>query len=187
VPGAQLLLKAPSLRDEAVQQRFFALFAAHGIDPQRLVMRGPSGLADMMQEYGDIDIALDPSPYNGGTTTLQALWMGVPVLALQGENFVGRMGASFLTALGQGDWLARDEAGYVQIAARLARDCAHLRGQRANLRARMAASPLCDIQGYVKQFEALLQRMASLPGQAKDSRLIEAAGAATEASPPCQN
>ncbi len=94
-PGAQLLLKAPSLRDEAVRARFAALFAQHGIAPSRLLLRGPSGLADMMQEYGDIDIGLDPTPYNGGTTTLQALWMGVPVVTLLGGNFVSRMGGQF--------------------------------------------------------------------------------------------
>jgi protein O-GlcNAc transferase len=60
----------------------------------------------MMQEYGAVDIALDPTPYNGGTTTLQALWMGVPVITLAGDNFVGRMGASFLNTLGQADWVA---------------------------------------------------------------------------------
>lgn len=159
VPDAQLLLKAPSLKDAAVQARFADLFAEQGIARERLLMRGPSGLADMMQEYGDVDIALDPVPYNGGTTTLQALWMGVPVVALAGGNFVSRMGASFMQSLGQPDWVAGDESGYVEAAVRLARDCAALRGHRAQLRDSMAASPLCDIQSYVRHFEALLQRM----------------------------
>lgn len=100
LPDSQLLLKAPSLRDEAVQSRFAALFAEHGIGRERLRLRGPSGLAEMMQEYGDMDIALDPTPYNGGTTTLQALWMGVPVVCLSGDNFVSRMGVSFCAPWG---------------------------------------------------------------------------------------
>jgi protein O-GlcNAc transferase len=162
VPDAQLLLKAPSLRDAAVQVRFAGLFAAQGIAPERLILRGPSGLAEMMQEYGDMDIALDPTPYNGGTTTLQALWMGVPVVALEGGNFVGRMGASFMATLGQPDWMADDEDAYVAAAVALAGDTATLRGQRAQLREQMAASPLCDITRYVTHFEALLQRMWAL-------------------------
>jgi predicted O-linked N-acetylglucosamine transferase (SPINDLY family) len=159
VPNSQLLLKAPSLRDAAVQARFTDLFAAQGIARERLILRGPSGLAEMMQEYGDIDIALDPTHYNGGTTTLQALWMGVPVVALTGGNFVGRMGASFMATLGRPDWVAADEEAYVAAAAALALDRARLRAQRAAFRAQMEASPLCDITRYVAHFEALLQRM----------------------------
>lgn len=174
VPGSQLLLKAPSLRDETVQARFAALFAEQGIDPRRLVFRGPSGLAGMMQEYGDIDIALDPTPYNGGTTTLQALWMGVPVVALAGGNFVSRMGASFMNTLGKTGWVATDETGYVAAAVGLARDCTALRGCRALLRDQMAGSPLCDIKIYVANFEALLQQMWAVHCAGQVRRLIPA-------------
>lgn len=159
VPQAQLLLKAPALRDASVREHFISLFAAHGIAGARLNLRGPSGLDAMMQEYGAIDIALDPIPYNGGTTTLQALWMGVPVLAMSGENFVSRMGASFLGTLGRSEWLAVDPAEYVARAVQLAQDVVLLRNSRTLLREQMAASPLCDIDGYVQHFEALLQRM----------------------------
>ena len=96
----------------------------------------------------------NPTPYNGGTTTLQALWMGVPVLALTGHNFVGRMGASFLRTLGQPHWTAPNGDAYVAAAVALAQDVAHLRQGRAVLRAHMAASPLCDISNYVLAFEA---------------------------------
>lgn len=159
VTGSVLLLKAPSLKDEAVRERFAKLFAVQGIAPERLIFRGPSGLADMMQEYGDIDIALDPTPYNGGTTTLQALWMGVPVVTLAGGNFVSRMGASFLGSLGQPGWVAADEDGYEAIALRLAGEIPALRQSRASLRQQMAASSLCDIKTYVAHLEALFDRM----------------------------
>lgn len=172
VPNSQLLLKAPSLRDAAVQARFAELFAAQGIARERLILRGPSGLAEMMQEYGDIDIALDPTPYNGGTTTLQALWMGVPVVALSGGNFVSRMGASFMTTLGQPDWVAANEDAYVAAAVALAVDCPQLRGQRVQLRAQMEASALCDIARYVAHFEALLQRMWVVHCAGEKSSLI---------------
>jgi len=159
VPGSQLLLKAPSLKDAEVQARFAALFAARGISADRLDLRGPSGLAEMMQDYGEIDIALDPTPYSGGTTTLQALWMGVPVVTLLGGNFVSRMGASFMRVLGQPGWVAIDEASYVAAALALAGNVLALRQGRAELRAQMLATPLCDIDRYVLSFQDLLQRM----------------------------
>ncbi len=178
VPDSKLLLKAPSLRDAAVQARFAEIFAVYGIAPERLILRGPSGLEAMMQEYGDIDIALDPTPYNGGTTTLQALWMGVPVVTLTGGNFVGRMGASFMQSLNQPDWVASDEDGYVAAAVRLARNCAGVRDGRAQLRAQMADSPLCDIKAYVTHFEALMQRMWSAYCAGDKQRVLAAAGQA---------
>ena len=177
LPQSQLLLKAPSLRDPAVQARYVALFAEQGIASERLLLRGPSGLAEMMQEYGDMDIALDPTPYNGGTTTLQALWMGVPVLALTGNNFVGRMGASFLRTLGQPHWTAPTADAYVVAAVALAQDVAHLRQGRAGLRAQMAASPLCDISNYVLAFESLLERMWAQHGAGGTARLLPASPA----------
>lgn len=179
VPGSQLLLKAPSFRDAAVQKRFSDLFAAQGIAAERLTFRGPCGLAEMMQEYGDMDIALDPVPYNGGTTTLQALWMGVPVLALAGGNFVGRMGASFMTTLNHADWVAPDEAGYVATALALALDCTTLRSGRALLRDQMASSALCDISTYVAHFEALLQKMWAIHCAGQVQRLIPALAVST--------
>ena len=174
VPGSKLLLKAPSLRDDSVQQRFSELLAEQGIGPDRLIFRGPSGLAEMMQAYGDVDIALDPVPYNGGTTTLQALWMGVPVVTLLGENFVSRMGASFLHTLGKPDWVAEDEAGYVAAAVALAAKRVALRKGRAALRDQMMASPLCDIATYTVQFERLLEQMWMKRADTTGDRLIRA-------------
>jgi predicted O-linked N-acetylglucosamine transferase (SPINDLY family) len=157
VPDAVLLLKSASLGDADVQARFTGLFGEYGIGAERLLMRGPSGLDAMMQEYGNVDIALDPTPYNGGTTTLQALWMGVPVVSLEGDNFVSRMGASFMRTMGRPEWVAADEAGYVAAAVALARQREALRTGRAALRAAM--QPLCDIDSYVRHFEATLHGM----------------------------
>ena len=183
LPGSLLLLKAPSLRDPAVQARFADLFAAHGIGRERLLMRGPTGLDAMMQEYGDVDIALDPLPYNGGTTTLQALWMGVPVVALAGGNFVGRMGASFMHTLGHPEWVAQDEDGYVLAALALARDVTAVRAGRAALREQMAASRLGDIKTYVASFTALLQQMWARHCAGDTRRLIDATPPATAHKP----
>lgn len=184
VPDAVLLLKSASLDDAEVQARFTGLFAAHGIPARRLRLCGPSGLDRMMQEYGDVDIALDPTPYNGGTTTLQALWMGVPVVSLEGDNFVSRMGASFLRTMGRPEWVARDQAGYVAAAMALARRRRELRTGRAALRAAMR--PLCDIDAYMRHFEALLRGIWASHCDGDGRRLLPAddvaALAATTAS-----
>jgi predicted O-linked N-acetylglucosamine transferase (SPINDLY family) len=174
VPGSRLLLKAPSLSDEAVQARFADLFAAQGTGRERLLFRGPSGLAEMMQEYGDVDIGLDPTPYNGGTTTLQALWMGVPVVTLRGGNFVGRMGASFLASLGHREWEADDEVDYVAKAVGLAAQVTELRTSRSGLRWQMTASSLCDIKVHVAELENLYGRMWAAHCLGNASRVLEA-------------
>lgn len=174
LPGATLLLKAPSLADASVIARFRTLFAAEGIAAERLIFEGPEGLEQMMQRYGAIDIALDPTPYNGGTTTLQALWMGVPVISLLGGNFVSRMGASFLTALGKPEWIATDEERYRAIARELAANLPALRQQRAAVRQAMLASSLSDLDSYTAGFQQLLRRMWQVHCGGDATRLLPA-------------
>ena len=174
LPQAQLLLKAPSLGDRSVQERFTGLFAAEGIGPERLILEGPEELGQMMLRYGAIDIALDPTPYNGGTTTLQALWMGVPVVSLRGGNFVSRMGASFLTTLGRSDWIADDDEGYRAIVRQLAGQVAELRQGRAALREQMARCGLSDLDRYAADFQALLRRVWRQHGAGESGRLLAA-------------
>lgn len=157
VPGSRLLLKAPSFKDPGAVRAFRERFAAAGVDAGRLELRGPTGLADMMAEYADIDIALDPVPYNGGTTTLQAMWMGVPVIVRKGTQFVSRMGASFMTAAGLEDWVAGDDAEYVEIAARMASDRPALLALKQGMRERLRSAPAWDIDRYVGDFEAALR------------------------------
>lgn len=159
VAGTRLLLRAPSFKDAGAVSRFRRLFADHGIGADRLVFRGPVGLDIMMQSYAEIDIALDPVPYCGGTTSLQALWMGVPVLTLEGGQFVSRMGASFMTAAGLPDWVARDDAEYVAKAAAIAQDRAALLELKGGLRARLLARPGWDADFYARDFGAALRSM----------------------------
>ena len=172
VPASRLLLKAPSLRDPSVVSRFRSLFADRHIDPNRLEFQGPTELSQMMQTYGQIDIALDPSPYNGGTTSLQALWMGIPLVSLLGGNFVSRMGGSFLQSLGRPEWLAHTSDDYVKIAGDLACQVEDLRQSRLHLREQMAASPLCNMDHYAKNFQALLERMWQSHERSTGERLL---------------
>ena len=159
VPGSRLILKAPSFKDEKAIRVFSDRFAAEGVDVARIEFRGPVGLNDMMAEYADVDIALDPVPYNGGTTTLQAMWMGVPVIVKEGTNFVSRMGASFMRAAGLGDWVAKNDAEYVKIAAMMAKDRAALLELKQGLRDRQLDLPAWDVATYTRDFEKALQGM----------------------------
>ena len=158
-PNSQLLLKAPSLRDQSVIERFKGIFRNEGIQDEQLEFEGPTGLEHMMQRYGDVDIALDPTPYNGGTTTLQAMWMGVPVITLEGKNFVSRMGSSFLQAAGYQDWIARNPEEYLAIATAMVADIQNIRQSRESLRKNMVDSRLSNPGKYSQNFEDLLQRM----------------------------
>ena len=113
----------------------------------------------MMAEYADVDIALDPVPYNGGTTSLQAMWMGVPVLCKRGGHFVSRMGASFMTAAGLDDWVAESDDDYVAIAQRMAADRKALLALKKGLRKRLQALPAWDPRQHTRHFEAALMQM----------------------------
>ena len=127
VPDARLLLKAKALAEPAAREETAAPFAAYGIAPERLVLRGWSAkLAEHFAAYGEVDVALDNFPYNGGTTTCHALWMGVPVVSLAGERQASRMGLSILTAAGRAEWCAEDAGRFAEIAASLAADTASL-------------------------------------------------------------
>ena len=160
VPGSRLLMKSNQLRDESLCEIFREQFAAHGIAGARIeFMPKIPALSDHLAAYGRVDIALDPFPYNGATTSLEAAWMGVPMIALRGDRFVSRMSASILTQLDLTDLLADTAEDYVERAAALARDTEHLADLRRQLRPRMRASPLCDAQTFVRDLEAAYRDM----------------------------
>jgi predicted O-linked N-acetylglucosamine transferase (SPINDLY family) len=162
VPNARLMLKGAPFASEEVCERYRVRFADHGVNAERIDFRGPSELSVMMQEYADVDIALDPIVYNGGTTSLQALWMGVPLVTLKGGSFASRMGASFLATLGKNEWVAEDERSYVRIASKLAKNINKIRESRYSLRREMEASPLSDIETYAQNFERVLREVAEV-------------------------
>lgn len=158
VPSARLLLKFAGLDDPETRARIESAFAAHAIEPDRLVFEGAAPHTALLARYNDCDIALDPTPYSGGLTTLEALWMGVPVVTLPGASFAGRHSLSHLTVAGHGELVARDAADYVRIAADLARDRVRLGRYRADLRGALSRSPICDVSGFARDFTAALRQ-----------------------------
>ena len=160
VAGSRLLLKGKPFGDEGARSLLQARFAAHGIDPERLILKSLIGsVGSHLETYGQVDIALDPFPYNGTTTTCEALWMGVPVVSLIGERHAGRVGASLLARAGSEELIAGHQGRYVEIAAGLAADPARLADLRKTLRARLPASSLCDAAGFTASLEAALRQM----------------------------
>ncbi|NQV82987.1 MAG: tetratricopeptide repeat protein [Rhodospirillales bacterium] len=161
VPGSKVLLKYKNWYDqESLRGRVREGFAACGIEAGRIRFEGESPtLTDLLARYGDVDIALDPFPFNGATTTFQALWMGVPVVSLAGDTFISRAAGSMLHHAGLGDLAAGTPEDYVARAQGLATDLERLRTLRAGLRDRMAASKLCDAPTYALSVEAAYREM----------------------------
>lgn len=158
VPGSGLALKNKALRDGAIRESVARRFAERGIGPDRLELLPPApSQREHLAAYARVDVALDNFPYNGTTTTCEALWMGVPVVVLEGRGHAARVGASLLTAAGLPEWIARDTDGYVAIATRLAADLPALTATRRALRERVARSPLLDGPGFTKRFESALR------------------------------
>ncbi len=163
VPESRLLLKAPSFSDGGAVRLFGERLQQLGVDLARVEFRGPTGLTDMMAEYADVDIAVDPVPYNGGTTSLQAMWMGVPVVTQRGHNFVSRMGASFMTAAGLPEWVADDDDCYVRVAVHMAQDRASLLALKRGLRERLNACRGWDVVAHTRAMEQAFESMVGSP------------------------
>ncbi len=160
VPHARLLLKARRLGEAATRARYAALFARHGIEQDRLEFAPwQTDAAAHLDLYRRVDLALDPFPYNGTTTTCEALWMGVPVLTLAGGHHAERVGASLLQAVGMSELIATSADDYVRLAVSLTTDTGRLDGLRKDLRERVRTSPLCDGRGFARRFETALREM----------------------------
>jgi protein O-GlcNAc transferase len=154
VPGSRLVLKARGMASEATREDVRRQFHAQGIGEAALALREPlASLESHLAAYGEIDIALDVFPYNGTTTTCEALWMGVPVVALAGRVHASRVGASILRRVGLHELVAHDEGDYLRIGRSLAADPVRMQALRAGMRQRLAASPLLDANGFVRGLE----------------------------------
>ncbi len=151
VEKSRLLILCPQGKH---RERTLEFFKQHGVAPERIEFVAPVPRAKYLRLYHNIDIVLDPLPYNGHTTSLDALWMGVPVVTMPGATVVGRAGVSQLMNLGLPELIAQDAASYVAIAANLARNPARLTELRATLRGRMERSPLMDAKSFTRGIES---------------------------------
>ncbi|MHB8388080.1 MAG: O-linked N-acetylglucosamine transferase, SPINDLY family protein [Acidobacteriaceae bacterium] len=160
IPGSRLILKYRSLTDEAVQQRVRRAFSALDVAPEQLELLGHSiSHRSHLEHYHRVDIGLDPFPYNGATTTCDALWMGVPVITLAGHTHVARVGVSQLSNLGLTQLIAYTPEDYIGIARHLASHLDTVATLRTGLRPRMAASPLAQADRFARNMEQAYRAM----------------------------
>ena len=159
VPGSRLFLKAKQFKDVSTQQNTIERFAAHGINADRLILEGFESREKYLAAYHRIDIALDPFPYPGGTTSVEGLWMGVPVLTLAGERFLSRQGVGILMNAGLSEWVAADIDDYVTRAMSHSAGLQRLAALRKGLRQQVLVSPVFDAPRFARHFEAALRGM----------------------------
>jgi protein O-GlcNAc transferase len=155
VPRSRLVLNSFPFREPGFRAFVAMRFIRHGIARTRLRMLATAPQPRTWAAYQAIDIALDPFPHNAGTTTIEALWQGIPVISLAGRPSVGRFGAMIMHAIGMYDWVTHDVDGYVARAVAMAGDLPGLEQARAELRPRVAASPLCDAADLARHVEAV--------------------------------
>jgi len=160
VPDSRLVIKTEQMSDAPTAKKLCSRFADEGIAPNRIHVLGCQvSTADHLSRYGLVDIALDSFPFNGVTTTCEALWMGVPVVTLRGDRPYGRVGASLLASTGLQEFVVETPEAYLEKAANLGADLSRLTELRSGLRDRMRGSPLCDGAGFACAIEQAYRRM----------------------------
>lgn len=159
VPESRLLLKDAQLSDPNEGRRMIAAFGAEGVAEDRLILMSRTPHFEHLAAFARVDIALDPFPTTGGISTLEAMWMGVPVVAMLGNSTPSRVGAAIVSAAGLTDWVAANEDEYVAIAKGFAADRVALARLRATLRSSLATSPLGDSVQYCRAVEGAYRTM----------------------------
>ena len=159
LPQAQLYLKYKPLGNYGVRCRYQALFAKQGIDIGRIRMVGASPRREYLAAYREVDITLDPFPFNGCTTTMESLWMGVPVVTLRGDRYVGHMGETILKHLDFGELVTESEEAYIAKAVALSADLPALAEMRNHLRMKLLNSKLCDGPGFTRSLEVVYRNI----------------------------
>ncbi|MCS7025708.1 MAG: tetratricopeptide repeat protein [Bryobacteraceae bacterium] len=157
VPGSRILLQNATLDDPGCRELVRGEFLRHGLGSEQIELRGGLPHRELLARYADVDLALDPFPYNGGTTTCEALWMGVPVVTLAGDRFVSRVGATILRHAGCACWVAEGPESYQQLAVALAQDSQKLAEIRRCLRQQVRSSLLGDTKAFTRSWENALR------------------------------
>jgi len=159
VPTAVLFLKDKYFDVKSVRDSFYDRFKVNGIQKDRLILEGKSPRSKYLAAYNRVDIALSPFPYGGGTTSAEGLWMGVPVITMQGNHFLSHLGESIAHNTGLSDWIAVDEEDYVAKAIALSTDLEGLEKLRLGLRAQVLSRPLFDAERFANHFKNALRGM----------------------------
>ncbi len=159
VDGSKLFLRAAQLADPDLVRETVALFGSLGIEAERLLFEGTSTLRSYFEAYNRIDIALDPFPFNGVTTSVQSLWMGVPFLTKKGDRFITHTGESIAHNSGQAAWIADDDNDYLSKAIMFSSDLQLLAKLRSSLRHQLLASPLFNSKSFAHKFEKAIFEM----------------------------
>jgi len=156
LPQARLMLG--NVTDGGTRDRLTAIFGKAGIGAERLILQPRVTVPEYLALHHQIDLALDPFPYNGGTTTMHSLWMGVPMITMAGDHAVSRLCAAHLSRVGLDEFITHSEEEYLQCAVRFANDLPRLNEVRQSLRARMNA-PQCQSTIITRQLEAAYREM----------------------------
>lgn len=159
IPNSRLLLKAKQFRDQLARDSTIQRFAAQGINSKRISLERWEDRQKYFEAYNKIDITLDPFPFTGGTTSVESLWMGVPLVTLAGGSLISRQGVGVLMNAGLSDWVADDEEEYVAKAVLFASDLDKLASLRVGLRSQILASPLFDAPRFARNIENALWAM----------------------------
>jgi predicted O-linked N-acetylglucosamine transferase (SPINDLY family) len=157
LPGAEL--HALDVPEGKTREAFRLRFAQRGIDPDRVVIHGRKPILDYFAAIASVDVALDTFPYNGATTTLDTLWMGVPVVALRGDRGISRSSYSIMRSLGMSELIAADPEDYVRCNVDLVRDVRRRAELRLGLRSRLESSPLMDAAAFARDLETAFRQM----------------------------
>ena len=161
VPYSKLYLKDKQLGFEAGRQSVISSFTDHGISADRLLLEGSSCRAGYLECYNSVDIALSPFPYGGGTTSIEGLWMGVPVISKKGNHFLSHLGESIAHNTNLSDWIASDNEDYIAKAVSFSSNLESLSEMREGCREALVETPLFDIQRFARNFESALWSMSS--------------------------
>ncbi|MGH9733934.1 MAG: tetratricopeptide repeat protein [Candidatus Acidiferrales bacterium] len=163
-PSSRLLLKSSFLHESANRAAVLQKFSRKGIGPGRLLLEGPEEHYKFLEAYNRVDVALDTFPYNGGTTTMEALWQGVPVVAFSGDRWVGRISQSLLCAAGLRDWVQPSLDAYIRRAVNLAQATVTPRALvdlRKHMRSTLSRSAACDSAQLCRELERHYRTLAS--------------------------
>ncbi len=159
LPHSKLFLKSQQIGEQLQREDILVRFSKCGVAADRLILEDYGPRAEYLAAYNNVDIGLDPFPFPGGTTTVEALWMGIPVLTMEGSSFIARQGVGLIMNAGLPQWIAKDPEDYVAKALGFASDLSALAALRSGLRQQVIASPIFDAPRFADHFQAALRAM----------------------------